>query len=333
MTLPSHLKEREPTAPRGVLARYVWLRALCVVALLSSFSSPAAAETRLLRIGYQKSSSLLLAKLDGELERQLLARGVKVEWREFTSGPPLLQAIGSAVLDIGEVGDAPGVFAQAAGAPLRYVAYANASPASIGLIVKADSAIRSLAELRGKRVGVAEGSSAHYFLLQALGSVGLKYTDITPVLLQPPDARTAFEARHIDAWAIWDPFLAAAEVGKTSRVLTNGAGLVPFYGFYLASQKFLAEAPELVAVFSQQLEALGPRAKLDVEKTANTLATQLGIPLEVARLAEGRKLRYGAKPLSPEVIQSQQKIADVFLSQGLIKKPIVVQDYVWTQPR
>jgi sulfonate transport system substrate-binding protein len=331
MTLSSRLEERKPSALRYLSARYVWLCALA--ALLASLSAPAAADTRLLRIGYQKSSSLLLAKLDGELERQLLARGVKVEWREFTSGPPLLQAIGAAALDIGEVGDAPGVFAQAAGAPLRYIAYANASPSSIGLIVKADSAIVSLAGLAGKRVGVAEGSSAHYFLLQALASAGLKYSDITPVLLQPPDARTAFEARHIDAWAIWDPFLAAAEVGKTSRVLTYGKGLVPFYGFYLASQKFLAEAPELVALFSQQLEALGPRAKLDVEKTATTLATQLNIPIEVARLAEGRKLRYGAKPLSVEVIASQQKIADTFLSQGLIKKPIVVQDYVWTQPR
>lgn len=311
------------------------LLALSIALFLWMSAGVASAEkARVLRIGYQKSSSLLLAKLDGQLEKAFREQGISVEWREFTSGPPLLQGISNAALDVGEVGDAPGVFAQAAGAPLKYIAFAKPSPGNIGIVVKDASPIRSLKELAGKRIGVAEGTSAHYFLLKALSSAGLDYKDIKPVFLQPPEGRAAFENGSVDAWAVWDPFLAAAELGngqgsKVGRLLANGNGIVPFYGFYLASQKFLDQSPDLVAPLLAQLEQLEGRAKADVAKTAQTIATQLGIPPQIAALYEGRKQRYGAKPLTPEVIQSQQQLADLFFAQGLIKRAVVVSDYVW----
>jgi len=319
--------------------RSAWLRPhllfwLSIALLVLGISASAGAQKpRVLRIGYQKSSALLLAKLDGQLEQAFRARGVSVEWREFTSGPPLLQGISSAALDVGEVGDAPGVFAQAAGAPLKYIAFAKSSPGNIGVVVKEASPLRTLKDLAGKRIGVAEGTSAHYFLLKALGSAGVTYKDVTPVFLQPPEGRAAFESGAVDAWVVWDPFLAGAELGtgtgSKGRLLANGAGLVPFYGFYLASQKFLDESPDLVAPFIEQLELLEPRAKADVNKTAKTIATQLGIPLDIAGLYEGRKQRYGAKALTTDVIKSQQELADLFFGHGLIKRAVTVNDYVW----
>lgn len=317
----------------ALLRPLLWIVLLTVVVALGASAS--AQKPRVLRIGYQKSSSLLLAKLDGQLERAFRERGVTVEWREFTSGPPLLSGISNAALDVGEVGDAPGVFAQAAGAPLKYIAFAKPSPGSIGIVVKDVSPLRSVKELAGKRVGVAEGTSAHYFLIKALGAAGLGYKDVTPVFLQPPEGRAAFENGSVDAWAVWDPFLAAAELGNGAskgRLLTSGHGVVPFYGFYLASQKFLDESPDLVAPFLEQLERLEGRAKSDPAKTAKTVSTQLGIPLEIATLYEQRKQRYGARPLTPEVIKSQQDIADLFLSQGLLKRAVVVSEYVWASP-
>jgi sulfonate transport system substrate-binding protein len=328
-------------APAQTIFRFVrvrWLGLVLVAWLLTVINlriagEAAAQSPRAIRIGYQKSSSLLLAKLDGQLEKAFRERGVSIEWREFTSGPPLLQGITNAALDVGEVGDAPGVFAQAANAPLEYIAFAKPSPGSIGIVVKDASPLRALKQLVGKRIGVAEGTSAHYFLLKALRTAGIEYKDVTPVFLQPPEGRAAFESGSIDAWAIWDPFLAAAELGngKSSkgRLLTNGTGIVPFYGFYLASKKFLDESPDLVAPFLEQLEQLEGRAKADASKTAKTVATQLGIPLEIATLYEARKQRYGAKPLTPEVIRSQQELADLFFSQGLIRREVVVSDYVW----
>ncbi|MET0410194.1 MAG: aliphatic sulfonate ABC transporter substrate-binding protein [Polyangiaceae bacterium] len=322
---------RRPWFRSGPLKTALAALSLTLV-ILGLGASASAQKPRVLRIGYQKSSSLLLAKLDGQLDKAFRERGVTIEWREFTSGPPLLQGISSAALDVGEVGDAPPVFAQAAGAPLKYIAFAKPSPGSIGIVVKDGSPLKSLKELAGKRVGVAEGTSAHYFLIKALSSAGLGYKDITPVFLQPPEGRAAFENGSVDAWAIWDPFLAAAELGNGAskgRLLTSGQGVVPFYGFYLASQKFLDESPDLVAPFLEQLEQLERRAKADTGKTAKTVATQLGIPLEIATLYEQRKQRYGAKPLTPEVIKSQQEIADLFFAQGLIKRAVVVSEYVW----
>lgn len=325
MTQRSHLP---------ALGRRTFLAGSVTVAALALGGSAAAQKPRVLRIGYQKSSSLLLAKLDGQLAKAFRERGVTVEWREFTSGPPLLQGISNAALDVGEVGDAPGVFEQAASAALKYLAFAKPSPENIGIVVKGASPLKTLKELAGKRIGVAEGTSAHYFLLKALASAGVEYKDVKPVFLQPPEGRAAFENGSVDAWAVWDPFLAAAELGSgqgaRGRLLANGQGIVPFYGFYLGSQKFLDESPDLVAPLLEQLEQLEGRVKANVNETAQTIATQLGIPLEIAALYERRKQRYGAKPLTPEVIRSQQELADLFFAQGLLKRAVVVSDYVWT---
>ena len=176
-----------------------------------------------LRIGYQKSAvNLVILKQQGVLEKRF--PGTRVSWLEFPAGPQLLEALSVGSLEFGLTGDSPPVFAQAAGKDLLYVGAEPPKPDSSALLVLKDSPLRTLADLKGRRIAVQKGSSAHYLLVKAVERAGLQWADIQPVYLAPADARAAFERKSVDAWAIWDPFYAATELAIQPRVLATGRG-------------------------------------------------------------------------------------------------------------
>ncbi|MEJ0071632.1 MAG: aliphatic sulfonate ABC transporter substrate-binding protein [Pseudomonadota bacterium] len=192
----------------------LWLAALLFgVALMP----PALADGQKLRIGVQKYGTLIVLQVRASLEQRLIPAGVTVEWIEFPGGPQLLEALAAGRLDFGTTGEAPPVFAQAAGAPLLYVAVEPPAPAGEAILVPKDSPIRTVADLKGKRVALNKGSNVHYLLIQALDKAGLQPNDIRSVYLAPADARAAFERGSVDAWVIWDPFLAAAQDATDAR--------------------------------------------------------------------------------------------------------------------
>src|SRR5437868_6173229 len=198
---------------------------LGVTASAFAFGTAQAAD-KVIRIGFQKYGTLVLLKAKGSLEKKLEPLGYKVAWTEFPSGPPLLEAINVGAIDFGSVGETPPIFAQAAGAPLIYVAHEPPAPQGEAILVPKDSPIKTLADLKGKKIALNKGSNVHYLLVRALEKAGIKYSEIEPVFLAPADARAAFERKAVDAWVIWDPFQAAAEVATEARTLTDGTGLV-----------------------------------------------------------------------------------------------------------
>jgi aliphatic sulfonates family ABC transporter substrate-binding protein len=172
-------------------------------------ASVVAQPARELRIGFQKYGTLTILKGRGTLEKRLLEKNVTVKWTEFPAGPVLLEGLNVGSIDFGTVGEAPPIFAQAAGANLVYVGHEPPSPRTEAIVVPKGSALRTLADLRGKKIAVNKGSNAHYLLVKALEKSGIAYTDVQVVFLAPADARAAFERGAVDAWSIWDPFLAA----------------------------------------------------------------------------------------------------------------------------
>ncbi|CAN5395066.1 hypothetical protein BH09PSE6_BH09PSE6_06940 [soil metagenome] len=169
------------------------------------------ADPEKLRIGFQKSSTLMIyLKSRGTLEAALAPQGVTVQWYEFTSGLPLLEALNVGALDVtADVADAVPPFALAAGAKLTYYAIETPSPQAQAIVVPKQSPITSVAQLKGQKIAFAKGAGAHYLLLEALTQQGLSIKDIEPAYLAPADARAAFENGSVGAWVIWDPFLAA----------------------------------------------------------------------------------------------------------------------------
>jgi len=266
-------------------------------------------------------------KTKGLLEEKLTPLGYSVEWTEFPAGPQLLEALNVGSIDFGTTGEAPPIFAQAAGAPIVYVGYEPPSPEAEAILVPKDSPLKSVADLKGKNVALNKGSNVHYLLVKALEKAGLAYTDVKTSFLPPADARAAFEKGAVDAWVIWEPFQSAAEVATEARELANGTGLVDNHQFYLSSRDFLTAHPELVDVIIGSLGEIDTWINANSADVAKEFSPALGIPENVLEIAVKRQ-KYGVKPISPEVVAQQQKIADVFHQLGLIPQPIQIADAV-----
>jgi sulfonate transport system substrate-binding protein len=281
--------------------------------------------TQEVRIGYQKYGTLTLLKGRGTLEKRLAEKNVTVKWTEFPAGPVLLEGLNVGSIDFGTVGEAPPIFAQAAGANLVYVGHEPPSPASEAIVVPKGSPLRTLADLRGKKIALNKGSNVHYLLVKALEKAGIPYKDVQTVFLPPADARAAFERGAVDAWAIWDPFLAAAEKQLGARVLADGTGLVANHQFYLAARPYAEKHADIVAIVIEELAKVDDWGRQNLADVAAILSRQTGLEPAVLELA-ARRYAYGVKPVSPAVIAEQQKIADVFTSLKLIPTSIIVKD-------
>jgi sulfonate transport system substrate-binding protein len=299
--------------------------AVAAAALSLTMPTPTQAQEKVVRIGFQKYGKLVLLKSKGSLEPKLKALGYSVVWTEFPSGPPLLEAINVGAIDFGNTGGAPPIFAQAAGAPIQYVAYEPPAPKGEAILVPKDSKLTSVADLKGKKVALNKGSNVHYLLVKALEKAGVKYSEIEPVFLAPADARAAFERGSVDAWVIWDPFQAAAEVATQARTLADGTGIVSNYQFYFSSKKFLEANPQIVDLVLAQLSEVDDWAKSDIKAVAEQLSPSVGLPVPVLELALKRQ-SYGIKPINDKVIAEQQQVADTFFALSLLPKPIKISD-------
>lgn len=289
------------------------------------------AQAETVRIGYQKYGTLVLLKARGTLEKRLAEQGVDVKWTEFPGGPQLLEGLNVGSIDFGVTGETPPVFAQAAKADLVYVANEPPAPTSEAILVPKDSTVKSVADLKGKKVALNKGSNVHYLLVRALEDAGLKYTDIQTVYLAPADARAAFEKGAVDAWVIWDPYQAAAEKQLQAHTLKDGTGLVDNNQFYLATRPFAKDHPKVIEALVDEVRKTGEWSKANPEQVTDEVAPLLGLPKDIT-LTSVKRQGFGAQYLTPAVVEAQQKIADTFYQLKLIPQPLVIKDVVWTPP-
>jgi sulfonate transport system substrate-binding protein len=293
---------------------------------------PAAAESvREFRVGYQKNGVLVVARQQGVLEKRLAPSGVAVKWIEFSSGPPLLEAINAGAVDLGQVGDTPPIFAQAGGAAIVYVAGQPITNGQ-GILVRPDANINTLADLKGKRIGVTKGSSAHNVTVAALEKAGLSFNDITPVYLNPPDGAAAFARGGVDAWAIWDPYFAIGEIKGGGRVLVQASEIVKTNSFYIANRGFAARKPQLVRDVIDALSETALWAETHRDQLARALAEVTGVDLEIQTVAAKRS-SFAIGKVNDDIIATQQAVADRFFRLGLIPRQINVREAVWVPPQ
>ena len=305
----------------------------CLAALTLGFGLATAALTghaeynpNQLRIGFQKSASLLtLIKAQGTLEKRFAAQGIEVKWVEFPAGPQLLEGLNVGAIDFGYVGEAPPIFAQAAGANFVYVGDEEPSPAAEAVLVPKGSAIAQIADLKGRRIALNKGSNVHYLLVKLLEQHGLKYSDVQPVFLAPADARAALERGSVDAWAIWDPYASAAEKQFDARVLSDGRGSVSNYAFFLAEREFAQKRAEVVRQLFAELQKQGQWITHNYKEAAALLSPLQGLDPEVVEQSI-RHYSHNIQAITPAVLSEQQKLADTFFELKLIPKAIKVKD-------
>jgi sulfonate transport system substrate-binding protein len=301
--------------------------------LLAAFAfSPLPAEAQEkpteIRIGTQKGGFFPAVRQRRTVEEAFKPLGIEVKWIDFQFGPPLLEAINVGSVDFGFVGDSPPIFAQAGGARIRYVAAVKSDGNTQAIIVPKDSPIRTLADLKGKRIAFGKGSSAHNLLVAALEKAGVAWSDITPAPLAPADATAAFVKGSVDAWSIWDPYLSLAELKEGARVIAFDKDVHKPNAFYIAGSDFVEKYPAVVARLNETFASEGRWADAHHEEVARAQAEATGVDIDAVRRFVGRS-NYRVVPVDDEVIGSQQAVADRFAKLGLIPKPVAVKDIVW----
>ncbi|GAB0106591.1 ABC transporter substrate-binding protein [Nocardia sp. JMUB6875] len=255
----------------------------------------------------------------------------KLDWASFTAGPPMLEAINAGSVDFGGVGNAPPVFAAAAKSQIKIAGVYDAGAKGQAIIVPKDSALKDPKDLRGKKIAVTKGSSAHYHLLSVLTKNGLSFSDIEPQYLQPADALAALSTGRVDAWVVWDPYSAQAELAG-NRVLTDGTGYVKPDAFYVVGTKTLQNKATAAAV--RDLLTRIQRAHVWItghhEEWAKRSSEITGVPYDVTLLAVERG-NVADHPLDDATIAAEQQVADAFSDAKLIPGKVKITDFVDTR--
>jgi sulfonate transport system substrate-binding protein len=202
-------------------------------------------------------------------------------------------------------------------------------PDNSALLVRQDSTIKALTDLKGKKVAFQRGSSAHYLTVRALQQAGLQWSDITPIYLAPADARAAFERGSVDAWAIWDPYWAAVEKPVNPRVLATSRGLTANYTFYLASRSYAEKYPPVLHALFEELTKADRLVLQKKDEAVRIIAESTGLDIAAADTYVTRRPRSPVIYLTESIIREQQQIADNFHRYNLIPREIRIRDAVW----
>ncbi|MEW2114154.1 ABC transporter substrate-binding protein [Streptomyces sp. NPDC005474] len=280
-----------------------------------------------LNVGDQKGGSEAVLRAAGELKNL----DYKIKWSTFTSGPPLLEAVNAKAVDIGSVGNTPPVFAAGAGSRITVVGALRGGSQGEAILVPKDSKPRKAADLRGKSVAVAQGSSAHYQLIASLKQAGLTLGDIKVKYLQPADALAAYTSGSVDAWAVWDPYTSQILKGGQGRVLADGEGVVNGLNFQVAAPSALNDSKKAAAVkdFVERLRRAQGWVYAHPDAWAKVWAKDTGLSYEVA-LASVNRSNATRIPVAIDdaLVASEQRIADTFTSLKLIPNKVDFAKYV-----
>ncbi|GJG94448.1 ABC transporter substrate-binding protein [Cupriavidus pauculus] len=301
------------------VTRRTFLQAAGASALAAPFGAPFAQSRPVLKAGDQKGGlRALLESADA-----LKGLAYDIQWTEFPAAAPLAEALNAGAVDSGPIGDAPAIFALAAGTRIRLIGANRSDPYGTAVLVRPDSPLKTAADLKGKRIGTNRGSIGHFVALKALASAGLKAEDADFRLLPPADAKLALTNGSVDAWSTWEPYTAMAETSGHARVLVSGRGLWSGLSYLAATDAALASKRAVLADFLQRVVRAQAWSYQHVPEFSATLARIIGIPPEAARLQFERR-RTQWQPIDAELVAIQQQTADFYLKAGLLKQRLDV---------
>ncbi|QFZ87021.1 aliphatic sulfonate ABC transporter substrate-binding protein [Variovorax paradoxus] len=273
-----------------------------------------------LKAGDQKGGLRALLEAAGGLG----GLGYDIQWSEFPAAAPLAEALNAGAVDSGPIGDAPLIFALAAGTRVKAIGANRSDAYGTAVLVRPDSPLRTAAELKGKSIATNRGSIGHYVTLKAITAAGLKPEDVNLRFLAPADAKLALTQGSVDAWATWEPYTALAEISRHARVLVSGRGLLPGLSYLAATDAAIAAKRPVLQDFLQRVVKAQRWSYRNVDAFSATLARIIGIPPEAAKLQFERRQQQWIS-IDAQVIADQQGTADFYRQVGLIKQPLDVK--------
>ena len=294
--------------PRHLLA------ALLVATLPLGTQAAAPKEVRL-DYAYYAPTSLVL-KDQGILEKRLAADGIAVKWVFSQGSNRSLEYLNGGSIDFASTAGLAAVLSRANGSPVKTV-YIASRPEWTALAVPKDSPIKSLADLKGKKIAATKGTDPYLFLLRSLNTAGLGKGDVEIVHLQHPDGRVALERGDVDAWSGLDPHLAASQLQAGSRLLYRNVEFNS-YGVLNVSDSFLKEQPQLIGKVIAAYEEARQWTLAHPQQTAELLAREAKLPLEVARLQLSRTDFSNPQP-GAEHVAALKAAAPILLDEQLVR--------------
>jgi len=289
----------------------------CLLALTAcGHGAGSADQANVLHIGSQRGGTKAVLLASGALE----GASYKVEWSEFPAAQHLLEAIGAGAVDVGLVGDAPFMFAYQSGSHIRAIGaqtVASRPAGALALVVPQGSPVRTLADLKGKKVATTRGSVGHYLVIRALAQAQLPPDWVQFTFLSPGDAKAAFSSGAIDGWATWTPYLPVV-LKEHARTIVDGHDLVRGYGFEIANDDAIKAKPALLADFLKREAKALIWARANPGAYARVLAKETGLPIDIARDYADKSGRTSV-PIDDNVIADQQQILDDFRNAGVVK--------------
>jgi sulfonate transport system substrate-binding protein len=256
-----------------------------------------------------------------------------VSWSDFTSGPPMLEAMASGSVDVGGVGDAPPVFAAAGGEGVEIVGAREVPTGDQdALLVPKGSSITTIAQLKGKKIAYGSGSSGNYQMLTVLTAGGLTTKDVTLVNLQPAEALAAFTSGSVDAWDIWPPYVQQVVAQDGAKVLARGSQYGSPYSYEVASKAAVANPAKAAAiqVYLTTLDKAYVWAEKNPDAWGAAWAAATGLPASITNVAAT------VDSTTPVVINStitnsEQELVTQFYKAGLIPSQPTMSQYVTSQ--
>lgn len=315
----------QPTLLRTL---YRWTRPLLAAAALSAGWTGAAhaqdtppAEVHL-DYAYYSPTSLVL-KHFGWVEQAL--PNTKVSWVLSQGSNRSLEYINSGAIDFASTAGLAAVLSRANGSPLKTV-YIASRPEWTALAVRKDSPIKTVADLKGKKIAATKGTDPYLFTLRALQQAGLNKDDVELVHLQHPDGRIALEKGEVDAWAGLDPLLAASQSQAGSRLLYRNVNFNS-YDVISVTENYAKTQPQTIELVLRAYEKAREWARQHPDELAALLAKESGLPLEVAKLQLSRTDFSNAQP-GPEHIAALKAAAPILVAEGLVRKGTDVNQVV-----
>ena len=316
-----------PTSRLRSRTRWVRIAAALAVAAASlavllvwrgeSRSDPASANGTLI-VGDQRGGAQALLKAAGELDHV----PYRIEWALFPAASPLLEALDAGAIDIGGIGGAPFAFAYAGGAKIRAVhAYRQLPGAgrASAIVVRADSPLRTVADLGGKKIATIRGSAGQDLVLRWFERLGMSPGDVQWVYLANGESKAALGAGSIDAWSTWGSYVGIAVLENHDRVLADATPLPRSVGFYAAADNAIANKKTMLADYVQRLTRARAWARDHPRDYAAVLAEETKIPFAVALFTVQSYLG-AAIPIDDGVIEEQVQIFARYRRAGIISK-------------
>jgi sulfonate transport system substrate-binding protein len=310
----------------GVLLALLLLLGACGKGSGSAPGKPESVQPRVFRVVRPKQlTALSVLEKKGTLADALKPLGVTVTWLEFAAGPQQIEALNAGEIDLASTAESPPIFAQAADSSIVYLARQLPSGRATSCLVTADSGIKTVADLRGKKVAFQKASIGHYLLIKALRQVGLGPNDVQQVFLPPPDAQAAFNAKSVDAWLIWEPFGTRAVQNGSGKVLFDGGGGLRDSGnFYTTSRAFADKNLDVLKVFLAELGKTEAWNRVHPREMAELLTAELQIDVPTL-LQMHQRYDFAVLPITDAAMLKQQEVADLYFGLGYLPKKVDVR--------